>query len=60
MMCERVRLLGRASQLDVPLLQRQTRELIEHVERQIAELDAEVAALIADDQEERDCRIFCA
>jgi transposase len=52
MMCERVRLLGRASQLDVPLLQRQTRELIAHVERQIAELDAEIAALIAEDQEE--------
>ena len=51
-MCERVRLLSRASQLDVPLLQRQAQELIEHVERQIVELDAEIAALIAEDQEE--------
>ena len=52
MMAERVRLPGRISQLDVPLLQRQTRELIEHVERHVAELDAEIAALIAEDQEE--------
>ena len=51
-MCERVRLLTRLSQLDVPLLRRQTKELIEHVERQITELDAEIAALIAEDEEE--------
>lgn len=52
MMCERIRMLNRASQLDVPILKRQARDLIEHVERQIAELDDEIAKLIAEDQAE--------
>jgi transposase len=52
MMTQRVRLKCRAAQLDVPLLQRQTQESIDHVGRQIAELDAEIAALIAADDED--------
>ena len=43
---DRTRLRNRAQTQDIPLLKRQTKARLTQVERQIAELDAEIAALI--------------
>ena len=51
LMTERIRLKCRFQQQDIPLLKRQTKSLLAHVDRQIAELDVEVAALIGQQTE---------
>lgn len=51
LMTERIRLKCRFQQQDIPLLKRQTKALLAHVDRQIAELDIEVAALIGQQTE---------
>jgi transposase len=51
LMTERIRLKCRFQQQDIPLLKRQTKALLAHVDRQIAELDVEVAALIGQQTE---------
>ncbi|MCX8508709.1 MAG: IS110 family transposase [Rhodobacteraceae bacterium] len=54
LMTERIRLKCRFQQQDIPLLKRQTKALLAHVDRQIAELDVEVAALIGQQTEGQD------
>lgn len=51
LMTERIRLKCRFQQQDIPLLKRQTKALLAHVDRQIAGLDVEVAALIGQQTE---------
>jgi transposase len=53
LMSQRIGLKCRLQQQDLPLLKRQAKELLAHVDRQIAELDAEVAAMIVQQAETR-------
>jgi transposase len=58
---ERTRLRNRAQTQDIPLLKRHTKARLTLVERQIADLDAEIAAQIAAQQSTaRTCEILCS
>ena len=58
---DRTRLLNRAQTHDIAVLKRQTKARLAHVERQIAELDAEIAGLIeAQETTARSRDILCS